>query len=263
MAKPIRFHADTLKFIEKAGRQKRTDWLDRNQVDYDRLIRQPMLHLAQHLKNELSDSAIGYRFPQTGLARLKRTADRAKEYGTPFRDWVTYSASRPRVSRFDHNPNLFFMINPTDEDGDQILVAGGLYMPSSRQMRAIRESIACDASPFEKLFASRAFSARFSDGFSNERISSRVPRGFDPSHPRLKWIQLQAFFVWHSYSKKEFTASDFATLVAKDFAQILRLNHLLDQAIAGRKIATNEPAATVRGLSRLAEIEAPRRVMDF
>lgn len=73
---------------------------------------------------------------------LKCSADRAREYGSHLKDWISYSAARPRKSRFDHNPNLFFMIYPDHPDGESVLVAGGLYMPSSRQMRQLRETIA-------------------------------------------------------------------------------------------------------------------------
>ena len=84
-----------------------------------------------------------------------------------------YSAAKPRVSRFEHNPNIYFMMNPSDRK-DPVLIAGGLYMPSSRQLRSIRDAIATDASSFEELFKSRAFSSHFKGGFSwNEVLSAR------------------------------------------------------------------------------------------
>src|SRR5262249_948375 len=157
----------------------------------------------------LARVANGYHFPQKGIGRLKRSEMRAKEYGSYYRGYLTYSAARPRKSRFEHNPNLYFMIHPGDEDGDKVLVAGALYMPSSPQGRAPREAIAQDASAFEKLFKDCAFKKRFPGGFSPEKKSSRIPKGFDPSHPRMDWIQLQAFFVWHPYTMKEFTSPKF------------------------------------------------------
>ena len=126
------------------------------------------------------------------------------------------------------------MIDADDDEGDEVLLAGGLYMPSSRQLRAIRERIAENAEPFEILFRDKAFRAIFPDGFSDERMGSRPPRGFDPNHPRIDWLKRQGFFVWRSYKPKEYTSPKFAERVAKDAAQILRLNALLDGAIAGR-----------------------------
>ena len=137
-------------------------------------------------------------------------------------------------------------------------------MPSSRQLRAIRESIAEDASAFEQLFKSKAFAAHFPGGFSDERIASRPPRGFDPTHPKMHWLKLQAYFVWKPYKMKEFTSPKFADIMAADCAQILRLNALLDQAIEKRLPTATPTKKSETGLSKNWDIlQAPRREMDF
>jgi len=191
-----RFSNHTIAFLKRASRQKHPDWLKRNQAEYDELIRLPLLHLAETVSRDLRPLAPDYHFPKRGLGRIRRAAHRIAQHGGGlYKDWFTYSASRPRVSRFENNPNLYFLVNSEDLD-DPVLVAGGLYMPSSHQTRKIREAIATNASAFDRLFASKAFAIRFKGGFSNERISSRIPRGFDPGHPRMNWLRLQGFFVW-------------------------------------------------------------------
>ena len=262
-----RFSRKSLPFLLKASRQKRADWLDRNRAEYEELLLAPLKNLASHLKSELSEAAPGYNFPQKGIGRLKRSAHRVEEYGSLYRDWMHYSAAKPRVSRFETNPNLYILLSPSDRE-DPVLVAGGLYMPSSRQMRAIREAIAEDASPFDALFKSRAFSKLFKGGFSRERTSSRPPRGYDPNHPRMDWLKLQAFFVWKPYSIKEFTSPDFPRLVTQDCRQILRLNELLENAIAG-KLAKARPglrrsAKDGAGVTDIRDtVDAPKYKMDF
>jgi uncharacterized protein (TIGR02453 family) len=262
-----RFTRGTLPFLKKASRQKRADWLERNREDYEKHVLLPLQHLARSLKSELAPVATGYHFPQKGIGRLKRSANRALEYGAPFKDYVSYSATRPSESRFDHNPNLYFLMQVDDPDGDDVLVAGGLYVPSSRQVRSIREAIAADATPIDRLFASKDFAACFPGGFSDERKSSRPPRGFDPAHPRMDWLKLQSFFVWKPYKKREFVSQEFPRLLARDWKQILRLNELLTLAIQGRWSKASPPAAETRSrglITRLDDVEiAPRRKMDF
>lgn len=261
-----RFSRQTIPFIDKASRQKDPEWLDKHRDEYEKLLLHPLQHLAGHLKIKLGQLAPNYHFPQKGIGRLKRSANRVAEGGGLFKDWVTYSASRPRESRFDHNPNLFFLIQTDEPEGDNVLVAGGLYMPSSRQIRAIREAIAHDASPFDRLFASKAFAARFPGGFSDEKISTRNPKGFAADHPRMDWLKLQAFFVWHPYTMREFTSAEFPELITEDWRQILRLNELLEFALKGQLAHAKPPAKSrvPKDLSsRLEGIEAPRRKMDF
>ena len=259
-ATPPHFSDATLKFLIKANRQRNPNWLDRNREEYEEVLQKPLTFLAKTLKTELASVTAGYHFPQKGLGRLKRPAHRVKENGgSLYKDWMSYSARRPSDSRFDHNPSLFFLINPDDQD-DPMLIAGGLYMPSSRQLRSIREAIADDASAFDSLFADKEFRKIFKGGFSRERTASRPPRGFDPQHPRLDWLKLQGYFVWRGYSKKEFSSPKFPLLVAKHCRQIVRLNELLEKALQGR-LPKAAPALVDR--FEILDTEAPQRPMDF
>jgi uncharacterized protein (TIGR02453 family) len=259
-----RFSRETFQFLNRAHRQKSPSWLEKNREEYEAAILAPLKNLAARLKSEVGPLAPNYHFPQKGIGRLKRPSTRVGKGDPLYRNWLTYSASVPPSSRFERNPSLFFMINPEDEEGDEVLVAGGLYMPSSRQVRALREGIAADSSEFEKLFRSSAFKSRFPEGFSSERKSSRVPRGFDPNHPKMDWIRLQAFFVWRSYRKKEYFSPDFPDQVARDWKLILQLNRVLDRTLQRKPSPIQKPPKTSgRLLERLDEIEAPRRSLDF
>ncbi len=259
-----RFTSQSLNWIQRAAKQKSATWLERNQAEIDLHLLGPYRYLASELKRSLAPQAHDYHFPQKGIGRLKRP-------GGGYKSWLSYSASRPSPTRFENNPSLFFLIQAEDDDGDHVLVAGGLYMPSSRQVREMRAALSRDTSAFEALFRSKSFSARFPGGFCPEKTSSRVPKGFDPEHPRIDWIKLQAFFVWRSYSRKEFTSRDFPKIVAGDWAQILRLNRLLEQVVGysnrGAGNSTQRPQLGAKPetdlTNTLAEIEAPQRPMDF
>ena len=259
------FSVKTLEFLKKASRQKREDWLEKQRDEYESAVLNPLQYLARQLKSELNRLVPDYNFPQKSIGRLKRPAHRAAEYGSLYKNWVSYSAARPRTSRFEHNPNLFFLIN-TEDPKDPVLLAGGLYMPSSRQLRKLRETIAEDATAFERLFATKEFSRSFADGFSDEKTATRPPRGFDPDHPKMKWLKLQAFFVWKPYTRREFASRDFFDLVTRDCRQILRLNALLDKALDGR-LPVEAPKVKVPKssdlLARLENIKHVERKMDF
>lgn len=261
----FRFSSKTIAFLEKTARQKRPDWLVRNRADYEAFVLQPLQELARYLKKELGPQGPGYHFPVKGIGRLKRPSHRIADGYGMYRGWLTYSASTPRKSRFDLRPNLFFMIDPDDRK-EGILVAGGLYMPSSRQLRAIREAIAEDASPFDQLFATREFARSFPGGFSDERKATRPPRGFDPMHPRMEWLKLQGYFVWRPYTRREFNSPKFYALIARDLRQVLRLNVLLDQVIGGRvpgaRLVVPKSKPT-RLLDRLESVDEVPRRMDF
>jgi uncharacterized protein (TIGR02453 family) len=261
------FTAGTLPFVARAGRAKKAEWLEKNREEYLREVVGPLTAIASHLKKTLGAAANGYHFPMRCLGRLKRSARGALEYGQPLRDYLHYTARRPSKSRFDKNPSLFLFVDPNDGEGDEVLLAGGLYMPSSRQLKSIRQALENDAGAFERLFKDKAFAASFPGGFSEERKAKRPPRGFDANHPKIEWLKLQGYFVWRSYRKKEYVSPKFADVLARDARQILRLNELLERAIHGRWVA-DAPArdrgteGTLKRLRDLEETRAPRP-MDF
>lgn len=229
------FSKETLLFLKKASRQKNSLWLDQNEEKYKEVIKAPLTALAEMLSLKLKSKAIDYHFPKRGLGRLKRASHRVSENGGGlFKNFFSYSASVPNPSRFEKNPSLFFMVDSEDTEGDEVLLAGGLYMPSSRQLKTIRERIAENPTPFEALFKDKQFQSSFKNGFSEERKSTRMPRGFDKDHPAKNWLMLQGFYVWKSYPEKIYSKNSFFEQVVKDAEQILRLNQLLDQAISGQ-----------------------------
>ena len=216
-----KFSAESIEFIVKASRQKDPEWLDKNRKNYEELLQNPIRALMELAAKELKEEARGYRFPLRGVARLKRSAERAKSHGI-YRDWVSVSVSRDSGSRYDSLPNLYFHI-----DGEDVLSAGGLYTPSAKQTRHIRAWIDHDASKLDEIFADRNFKKIYPE-FGNERVLKTKPRDYPLDHPRIEWLKLSAWYVWRPFTRKEFYSVDFADCLIEHWRQILRLNHILD-----------------------------------
>ena len=225
----FKFSKQTLDFLVKAGKQKKPDWLEKNSELYEEVLRKPFIALAEKIKVSLKSSAPGYHFPSKGLARIKRPDFKVAGGQPQFKDWISMIATRPSKSRFESNPHLFFGLFPNEEN--KILVAGGLWQPTSQQTRLIREAISKNAGPFRKLFSDAAFKSRFKNGFSMDKVADRVPRGFDENHKDLQWIKLKKFVVIKEISIKDFSSPNFSDSVVKDFKQAMRLNNLLDSAL--------------------------------
>ena len=224
-----KFSKKTLDFLAKAGKQKNPEWLNKNTDEYEAVLKAPFIALAEKIKSNLHPLVRDYHFPSKGLARIKRPDFKVVGGQSQYKDWVSMLASRPAASRFESNPHLFFGLFPNEED--QIIIAGGLWQPTSRQTRLIREAIAQDSEPFHELFADRKFKASFKNGFYAKDISARVPRGFNADHADIDWIRLKKFVVYKTVSVKEFSSEKFFDTVVNDLKQALRLNQLLDQAL--------------------------------
>lgn len=227
--KQKKFSKKTLDFLVKAGKQKNPNWLEKNMEEYETVLRGPFIQLAEQVKSALQPLARDYHFPSKGLARIKRPDFKVAGGQNQYKDWISMIATRPSKSRFESNPHLFFGLFPNENH--KILIAGGLWQPTSQQARLIREAIDKDSEPFHKLFSEKTFKKSFDSGFYMEDSTSRIPRGFSEDHEDIAWIQLKKFVVYKVISLKEFLSPAFGDSVVADFKQALRLNQLLDQAL--------------------------------
>jgi uncharacterized protein (TIGR02453 family) len=219
-----RFSQKSLDFITKATRQKKKEWLDKNRNEYEDVLVAPMRELMEGAALALRPSAPGYRFPTRGHARIKRGAEGAAMHG-PFRDWIGVSVSRDSESRYESLPNLYFQFA---EGHEEILSAGGLYVPSADQTKHIRKWIDQDASLLEALLEDKVFKKRFKE-LGDERVLKTKPRDYPLDHPKIDWLKLSAWYVWRPFTKKEFFSKNFSEMLIEDWAQVLRLNQVLDR----------------------------------
>lgn len=226
--KYTKFSRETLPFLQTAGKQKDRDWLAEHEDAYRSALRGPFECLVDHLRDTLEKDAPDYRFPSRNIGRIQKMANRVETDGVVNKDWVSVSAARPPASRFERYPHLFFGILPNEAGWNGIFVTGGLFMPTSDQLRKVRIGISKNAGPLHDLFSSTAFRNHFPDGFSHRNTGVRTPKGFSDDDPELEWLKLKNFMVERQVPVAEFVSADFFDHVAADFRQILKLNRLLE-----------------------------------
>jgi len=226
-----KFTKNTVPFLRDAGSQTENEWLEDHASEYEQHLRGPFVALVEKLKDTLRNSAADYHFPSRNLGKIKKMAHLVAPGEPVNKDWVSVSASRPQITRFERYPHLFFGILPDQPEWKGIFITGGLFMPTSTQIKIVRLGIAKNAEPFHKLFADPQFKMSFPDGFSKRQIGVRTPLGFDADHPDIEWLKLKSFMVERKVTVSEFTSPDFFDTVAADFLQLLKLNRLLESIL--------------------------------
>ncbi len=214
------FTQASVDFLNRAARQKKSDWLERNQDEYQEVLVEPMRELMKTLAKNLRELTPGYRFPVRGFARIKTSWD--SENKKIYRDWFHTSVSRDSESRYDSLPNLYFHF----ADGD-FHSAGGLYMPSAKQTKHIRKWIDRDPSRLEELLADKSFNKIYKE-LGTERVLKTKPRDYPLEHPHFDWLRLSGWYVWRPITKKIALSKNLASVLTEDWRQVLRLNAILD-----------------------------------
>lgn len=213
------FTQASIDFLNRAAKQKKLDWLDRNEEEYQEVLVAPMKELMTSVAQNLRNLAPGYRFQTRGFARIKTSWEKNNK---PFRDWFHVSVSRDSESRYDSLPNLYFHFS----DGE-FYSAGGLYVPSAKQTKHIRKWIDHDPSQLETLLLDSKFKRIFKE-LGTERVLATKPRDYDRDHPYFEWLRLSAWYVWRSIPKKIVLSKNLASVLTEDWTQVLRLNSILD-----------------------------------
>jgi len=96
------------------------------------------------------------------------------------------------------------------------LLAGGVHMPTSADLQAIRAAIAEDPGPIKMMIEAPEFRKYF-DGISGEKLKS-APRGYAPDHPQIELLRHKQFLVVHPLSDERVLEPDFADHALQVFA---------------------------------------------
>lgn len=121
------------------------------------------------------------------------------------------------------NPCYYLHIEP----GGKSFVAGGVYLPPSDQLKALREKIDNDPEVFARLEQAPDFAEFFPRGLDQDYVLKTSPRDYPKDHVAIEYLRLKSFTVHKSMSDKEVLSSGLQENVEKAFRQIYKLNELL------------------------------------
>lgn len=111
-------------------------------------------------------------------------------------------------------------------------LAGGIYMPDSATLRAIRKEISGDAKGFLKIVKDKNFKANFT--IVGNQLS-RVPQGFSKEDPMAEYLKYKELSLIHSLSDKDVISESFMSHCVKVFKGMLPFNEFINAAIAGNQ----------------------------
>lgn len=94
------------------------------------------------------------------------------------------------------------------------LVGGGFWGPVKEDMERIRTAIDLE-DDLEKILKDPVLVERMGE-IQGERLK-RIPKGFDPNHPRKELLGLKQFLFVRPYSDEEVIREDFVENVLKDY----------------------------------------------
>jgi uncharacterized protein (TIGR02453 family) len=113
-----------------------------------------------------------------------------------------------------------------------VWMGGGIYMPSSNELSAIRAAIAEDRRRFHRVVTAPAFRRAVGE-LSGEQLT-RVPRGYLADHPAADYLRHKQFIGGREYPAEFATSPRFYSELLSVFRGVAPLVMFLNDAIITR-----------------------------
>ncbi len=101
------------------------------------------------------------------------------------------------------------------QPGDQSLLAGGLYMPTSAELAKFRMAVDRNPAPLKEIIAARTF-RRYFGALEGERLAT-APQGYARDHADIDLLRLKQVTVIHHLQDKQVLAPDLAQSAVQVF----------------------------------------------
>lgn len=223
MASP--FTRKTLSFLRALKRNNDRDWFRARRPDYEQHVRQPMIELLAWLARDLRTFAPELvSDPKVCLYRIYRDT-RFSDDKSPLKTHV--AAHFPsRAFLRSGGAGLYLEVAP-----QWVWIGGGLYMPSTPELQAIREQIAATHPRLHRLVTAPAFRRRVG-ALDGERLT-RVPRGYAKDHPAAHYLQFKQFLAGREYPAALATSPRFYAELLAVFRAVAPVVRFLNAPLEG------------------------------
>lgn len=213
------FSPEALKFFAQLKRHNNRPWFLKHRETYEREIKEPMISLVLALNAELRTLAPELvTEPKRAIYRLYRDV-RFSADKSPYK---THTAAlfAPRGFEKHACAGLYFHFSP-----DELLLAGGVYMPGPKELLSIRNHIAANPKALRRILAQRRLAAL--GGLQGDQLV-RVPKGFPSDHPAADLLRYKQYLVWVNHKPEMALGKDLLPLLVETFRTLQPLVRFLN-----------------------------------
>lgn len=109
------------------------------------------------------------------------------------------------------------------------LIAGGLWHPTTEELKKIRSEIHFEGDRLQKVVTSKTFTDQFE--LYTEDALKTTPRGYDKEHPFIELMRLKSVAAYRNLPRKTALSLDFQQTVVASFQTLLPMIDFLNVAI--------------------------------
>ena len=214
------FPPETLKFLKQLKRNNNRPWFQAHKAVYEEKVKRPMEELVLALGGPIQGFAPELvTEPKRAIFRIYRDT-RFSSDKTPYKTHIAAHFS-PRGLE---GAGLYFQIDP-----EEVLIGGGIYMPGSAELRALRNHIAGHSGELRAILKRREIKKLFG-GLQGDQLS-RAPRGFPQDHPALDLLKRKSLIVWFTRPSSLAEGPRLFPLLLESFIAVMPLIRYLNRPL--------------------------------
>ena len=217
------FTRKTVAFLRALKRNNNREWFRRRKDDYEQHVRGPMIEVLARLSTDFRAFAPELiADPKVSLFRIYRDT-RFSSDKTPLKTAIAAHFPSRHFAR-NLGAGLYFEVAPA-----WVWIGGGMYMPSTTDLQAIRNQIAVTYPRFHRVLTAPTFKKTVGE-LTGERLT-RVPNGYPKDHPAAHYLQFRQFIGGCEYEAAFATSPRFYSELLRVFKAVTPLVRFLNTAI--------------------------------
>ena len=171
------FSTEATKFLRGLEKNNNRDWFQERKAVYEEHVKAPMIQLVENIGEEVEALMPGFVIdPRKAIYRIYRDV-RFSNDKRPYKTHVAAIFHHRKLAKHS-GAGFYFHFSPKE-----LFVGGGIYMPGSSELLAIRRRTSERPDELRKIIRSAAFKRHFGE-LHGERLK-RPPKGFSPDDPAL------------------------------------------------------------------------------
>ncbi len=213
-----------LDFLAELKENNNRDWFQRNKNKYEE-AKAAMICLLKKLIDEVPnfDHSLGLLEPDDCLFRIYRDVRFGKNkdpYKTNMGGFLVMGG------RKSANAGYYLHLEPGNS-----FVGGGSYMPSPKNLKAIRDEINYSGEELITITEARNFKRHFSKIEGDSLV--RPPKGYDPGSKYIDLLKMKSFTVFKPLDDVILARENFIVHIVPVFKAMAPFNAFLNRAIKG------------------------------
>lgn len=216
---------NTLQFLQQLSKNNHKVWFDDNRKMYEH-AKADFIVLIEDILTSLKkkDNTLIDVDAKKSIFRINRDIRFSKNkhpYKTNLGAYLCCGGKKISMAGY------YLHIEPTKS-----FIAGGLWMPMSKELQKVRQEIDYNYDVFKKIVTNKKLIQYFGGlALDKEVVLTRPPKGYQINNPAIEYLKLKSFIVSKRLTDEEITSPTLLKNIINSYEAMMPFIHFLNQSL--------------------------------